>query len=245
MNYKGNLIVKAGVDYSHVTSIGGSLDCRAADTKTAFPKLTSIGSYLNCWGAGTKTAFPKLTSIGGSLDCEGADTKTAFPKLKKTNDPECPAKDRSEKALFRSFLSSGFIFADNILAKLISQRKSGSTVVLKVVIAGNIETSYVIEKNGVYSHGKTIKEAKASLIFKVSDRDTTRFKTWKLDTKITAADAIASYRAITGACEFGVKNFCEGKDLNRKYTPKEIIKLTADAYGNQTYSDFFEEMQNG
>nr|QMS48015.1 hypothetical protein WG33_0214 [uncultured bacterium] len=56
---------------------------------------------------------------------------------------------------------------------------------------------------------------------------------------MSAADAIASYRAITGACEQGARLFCEGKDLKKKYTVREVIELTESAYGNQAYRDFF------
>ena len=233
MRFEGDLTVKAGVDYSKITEIGGSLYCRGADT--SFPKLTSIGGYLDCGGADTKASFPKLTSIGGYLDCGGADTN--FNKHLKTNDPSAAAICR--KLLFASFMASGFVFCDGILAKRVSQRCSRSINVYVVVIVGQSEKSVIIETNGVYSHGKTIKEAKESLIFKITDRDTARFKAWKLNTKITAADAIAAYRAITGACEFGVKHFCDGKDLKRTYTLHEIIKMTAGAYGNDTFKNFF------
>jgi hypothetical protein len=67
--------------FPKLTTVGGSLYASGADTKTAFPKLTTVGGYLDASGADTKTAFPKLTTVGGSLDARGADTKTAFPKL--------------------------------------------------------------------------------------------------------------------------------------------------------------------
>ena len=182
--------------------------------------------------------YSHIVSIGGYVYAE-AEGKSILPSLKAMNDPDCPAKELSAKALFKSFLKSGYVFADGILSKLISTKKTGSTVVFKVAITGKTETSYVIEKNGVYSHGKTIKEAKASLIFKITDRDTSKYEAWNLDKSITAQQAIESYRVITGACEFGVRNFCENIDLKRKFTPREVIEMTKEAYGNTAYSDFF------
>ena len=58
-----------------------------------------------------------------------------------------------------------------------------------------------------WSHGETLKKAREGLIFKISSRDTTEFKNWKLDTKITLSQAIKSYRAITGVCEQGVREW--------------------------------------
>jgi hypothetical protein len=222
-----------------LTSIGGSLDCRGTDTKAAFPVLTSIGGYLDCSGKDTNAAFPVLTSIGGYLYCRGTDTKAAFPLNPKINDNNCMAKSFCTKALMAAFASVGILFADGISAKKISIRVSGDISIHTVVIVGKTKKSYVIERNGTYSHGNTITEARSSLIYKLSDRDTSIFKTWKLETIISLEDAILSYRVITGACEAGVRGFCEKKKLKKRYTVGEIIKLTSGAYGNNEYKQFF------
>ena len=243
MKHEGDLIVKAGVDYRHITEVGGYVYLKGATVPDNFlAKCTSIGGYVDLEGATVPDNFlAKCTSIGGSVYLEGATVPDNFLAHCKTEDRNCPAKEITKRALFSSFLKKGYIFADNILAKLLSKKTCNSTSVFKVVIAGKIEASYVIEKNGIYSHGATVQEAKASLIFKISDRDTSKFESWDLDTEITAEEAIASYRVITGACEFGVKHFCEDKDLSKKYTPREIVELTRGSYGHETYSAFFNK----
>ena len=82
---------------------------------------------------------------------------------------------------------------------------------LAVIVAEpNFAATYVVDdSNGNYSHGKTIAEARSALIYKLSSRDTTEFKKWTTKTTVTLADAIRSYRAITGACEAGTRHFCE------------------------------------
>jgi hypothetical protein len=51
------------------------------------------------------------------------------------------------------------------------------------------------------------------------------------------------YRVITGACEFGVKNFIEQNKIDEKktYTIKEIINITSGQYGNQKLQEFFQK----
>ena len=203
----GNYTYSPGDDTSKVEIITGSVDCSGADTKTA---------------------FPRLTSVGGSVYCSGADTKTAFPRAK-LNDSTARGK------VFAGFLKSNMLWADNILANIISKKKN----VYKIVIVGQTKTSYCIMHNNIWSHGETIKKAKADLIYKIGNRDTSKYKPWKLNTVVSLADAIESYRVITGACEIGTKNFCSTQILKKQYSIKEIISITAGQYGNESYADFF------
>ena len=61
----------------------------------------------------------------------------------------------------------GFLFADNILARIVTKKKN----VYKIQIVGQTKISYCIEVDGTFSHGATLKEAKESLIYKISDRN--------------------------------------------------------------------------
>ena len=51
---------------------------------------------------------------------------------------------------------------------------------------------------------------------------------------------IQAYRAITGACEFGVKDFCQGKKLPPKLSVAKAIELTQGRYGNEQFKGFFK-----
>ena len=101
------------------------------------------------------------------------------------------------------------------------------------------EIGYVIKSDDTYSHGKSIKEARESLIYKLSNRDTSEFKKWAINKKISLKQAIQSYRAITGACEYGVKSFCDGVKTPKSLTPKKVIELTMGQFGNDKYAEFF------
>jgi hypothetical protein len=127
------------------------------------------------------------------------------------------------------------LFADGILAKIIKHKGN----VYKIIITGKTEISYCVKRDELFSHGETIREAKAGLLFKISNRDTSKFKNWRLSTKISYRDAIESYRIITGACEYGTKMFAATITAKKEYTVSEVIKITEEQYGNETYKSFF------
>ena len=129
------------------------------------------------------------------------------------------------------------IIADGILSEVIEHKKN----VYRVKNHGETEITYLVQDGDVYSHGKTLKEAKESLIYKLSNRDTSQYKDYTLDTKVTKKEAIQMYRAITGACEQGTRMFVEGlSTVPRNLTVKKIIELTEGRYGNDKFRKFFE-----
>ena len=233
-----NVVYDKRNDYSAVVEIGGYLNCSGADTKASFPKLTTVGGDLYCDGADTKASFPKLTTVGGDLDCYGADTKASFPKLTTKNMGVGNKKAKTSVSL--AFKKEGFFLFDGILSFIKGTRTKGGLKIHKTIIVGQLKASFCLEADGVFSHGKTIREAKESLLYKIGDRDKSDYGGWDIKTKITKREAIESYRVITGACESGVRNFVElaGK-TKPKYTVKEIIDITKGQYGNDTYRNFF------
>ena len=141
---------------------------------------------------------------------------------------------------FKEWLKLGYVHADGITKKLISKKKIGNIEVFEVEEFIERSNSFVVKKGNVFSHGKTIKEAKESLVYKISSRDTSEFKKWKLTDVKSRADLIRAYRAITGACEFGTKQFCESQKLKAKYSVNEVIKITEGKYGNKEFAEFFK-----
>ena len=241
----GNLVYNPSDDYTEVESIGGKLDVRGADTKTAFPNLKTIGGGLYVSGADTRTAFPKLTTIGGELYALSANTRTAFPKLKHKHSDK--AKQIARKKLKSVLLKSGYMFQDGILSKHIASRKLANGLIVHTgIIVGKTNKTYVIETpDGVYAHGDTVKQAREAVLYKLSkNRDTTPYKAWTLDTSVTKRQAIQSYMAITGACETGTRHFVEtrfGDKVPARTTVRKVIEMTAGQYGSDVYKEFFTE----
>ncbi len=226
----GDLTAKPGVVYQF-TEITGYIDARGADTKTAFPKLTTVGGSIDARGADTKTAFPKLTTVGGYIDASGDYSKVRINAA--------DAADNCRDRIFQENIKNGYFCVDGIVAILVSRKGN----VARVIVCGKTEMSYVVGDGlGNYSHGNNLDEARSGLIYKLSSRDTTSFKKWTTRTVVTLAEAVRSYRAITGACEAGARNFCEGKgDLPKKLTIQDAIKLTVGKYGAEVFAKFFAE----
>jgi len=127
------------------------------------------------------------------------------------------------------------IIADGVLSEVV--KKKGN--VYHVINHGESKVSYLVTDGTNWSHGETLKEAKDSLIYKISDRDTTFCKDWNLNERINTVDLIKAYRAITGACESQTKAFCESQNLPKQMTPVEAIKLTEGQYNSQVFAEFF------
>lgn len=130
------------------------------------------------------------------------------------------------------------VISDNILSKVINKKGN----VYHVVNYGEDKETFLITDGENWSHGETLEKAKDSLMYKISNRDTSKYKNLTLDSVLTLEEAIKMYRVITGACETGAKYFVENvlKTSKRTFTIKEIIELTEGQYGNSTFAEFFE-----
>ena len=101
----------------------------------------------------------------------------------------------------------------------------------------------VTDGDNHWAHGATIAEAKADLIYKINDRDTSAYKNLSLDDMLSFEESIAAYRTITGACSAGTRNFIENSlptPHKDKYSIREIIELTTGEYGGKTFAKFFK-----
>ena len=132
-----------------------------------------------------------------------------------------------------------FIKADDIFQEVVSQRGN----VYRVKNIGSKDVTYLVtDGNDRWSHGKTLKEAKEDLIYKISNRDTSRYESLTLDDVLTRAEAIECYRVITGACAQGTKAFVTSLlEVKDEYTIREIITLTEGRYGSQAFKDYFNK----
>jgi hypothetical protein len=128
------------------------------------------------------------------------------------------------------------------LQKVISKKTAGRLTVFKARSIGSKKTSFVVFDDKVFSHGKTLREAKESLMYKLIDRDTSKYQSWKPSDVKPLKELVQSYRAITGACEFGVKEFVSGlKKKPAKLKVSQVFELTKGKYGSEKYKQFFTE----
>ncbi len=234
----GYLDIRSGAKLTapQLQTVGGSLDIWS-EAKLTAPQLQTVGGYLDI-RSGAKLTAPQLQTVGGYFDINSGAKLTTHENIKYFQ-PQ--ARQIALSFTFNCFFKLGFLWADDILGSIISKKQDKGNTIYKIRILGQSKISYCIEVDGIYSHGDTIKEAKESLKYKISNRDTSQYKDYTLDTVIKFENAISMYRTITGACESGTRHFCENilKDKREKYTVKEIIELTEGQYNNDKLREFF------
>ena len=107
-----------------------------------------------------------------------------------------------------------------------SQFEDGELTGNKFYVASDIKNS---------AHGESLQEAVNELLFKSGNRDIEAFRNLPLDTVKSPEEWAFVYRMVTGACQYGTKDFMSRRTLKDQYTLSEIIAETAGAYG---HSDF-------
>ena len=99
---------------------------------------------------------------------------------------------------------------------------------------------YIAKDNNHFAHGKTLREAFASLQEKLYDDSTEeeRIQAFKrkfpsYDTKYSNQDLFVYHHVLTGSCRMGRESFANsrGISLSDKTTVREFVQLTKDAYG--------------
>jgi hypothetical protein len=128
------------------------------------------------------------------------------------------------------------IIADGIVSEIVQQKGD----VYKVKNLGKTEQTWLVRNGEAWAHGDTLKEARESLIYKITEKDTSKYKGLPTDTPHSLPDIITMYRSITGACASGVRDFVENQtNTKNQYTIAETIVLTKGRYGHKTFKQFF------
>ena len=143
---------------------------------------------------------------------------------------------------FLSWCNGKYISVDGIFTEVVSHKGN----LWKVKRLNTDKEFYLItDGNNNYAHGDTLKEAKADLIFKITNRSKEDYEGLTLDSELSYEEAIICYRVITGACSFGTKDFIENRLPKKKetYTIGEIIELTNGEFGNDNFKAYFAGTQ--
>jgi hypothetical protein len=200
-------------------TVGGGLDLRGL---TAIPDgfNPTVGGGLYLSGL---TAIPDgfNPTVGGGLYLSGLTAQTKTPPL--------------------VLAWPGFLKADGRFSRVIAKHALTDGNVWKLDSVKGGEEHYLLEVNGFCAHGKTVQEARDSLVFKVGSRDLTRFADTTTETVLSFAQAVDLYRAVTGACEEGTREFVRrrGVDISQDISVSRMLEITQDEYGHTTFKDFF------
>ena len=202
-------------------------------------ELTKKGN-IQLYGKDGEKLPGKGSKWDGSFDCSNNPGLTSLAGAPETHIGRCATEANNK--VFRSFIKHGYLFADGILSRIKSKKKSGKITIYRTTKIGSInKTIFVVQKGDIFSHGETVKQASHDLRYKLSDRDTTKYAKWTLETVKPIAEIIGAYRVITGACETGTKQWCEGKKLPERLSVKLAIRLTKGAYRSEQFEKFFKK----
>ena len=221
-------------------TVGDYLDLRGTGI-TALPDNLTVGDYLDLRGTGI-TALPDNLTVGGSLYLRGTGITGEVKVNKKLSSKAIAAISRvSNMPIFWEWNDRSYIKVDDMFTAVDSHHGN----VYRVHKLNSSEQLYLVtDSENHWAHGRTLQEARADLIFKINDRDTSVYRNMSLNDTITYEEAIAAYRTITGACAAGTKDFIENrlpKPHKDKYTVQEIIALTEKEYGGKKFSEFFKK----
>ncbi len=229
----------AACDNSQVTACDNS-QVRAYDSSqvTAYDS-----SQVTAYGNSQVTIFSTLTTIK-----ELRDSSIAIYR-----DSNCPlplSKDKTSRIVpfiepvtpsFETWLSRGIVYADGIYEKLVRTQSLGNATVYEVTDDFGSEKSYVARSGNKFAHGETVASAIEDLRYKISDRDTSKYQSWKLRDIKSTDEIIEAYMTITGACSMGTKEFCQRMQLKDSYKLSEIVSMTEGAYGHTDFKNFLEK----
>lgn len=173
---------------------------------------------------GARVLLPVCTTVGGYVVAyEGA--RVSLPKLRHQGDLA---------ALRRALARRRLTLDDGILCHVVARRGHVS----RVRRIGQTAIRYLVTDGTHTAHGATLAEARADLRLKQGDRDTTPYRGWTRDTVVSKEDAIAAYRAVTGACELGVSQFLAGRSIPARVSVARILDETAGQYGHAAFAAF-------
>jgi hypothetical protein len=221
--------------------VGGDLYLRSL---TSIPEgfNPTVGGYLYLRSL---TSIPEgfNPTVGGDLYLESLTSipegfnPTVGGDLYLGSGMKCESTKLPSNHVF-SWQGGKYVNIDHIFCEVVSNRGS----VWKVKKINQDKVFYIVTDGEKFAHGDTIKAARESLIFKIKDRDTSKYKGLKKSSKLSYPEMIQCYRTITGACEFGVRNFISSQIKGKpkaEYKIAEVIKLTQNQFGNNTFSQFF------
>ena len=202
-------------------TVGGSLDLEDCTGITSLPEGLTVGGYLDLRGTG----LTDTSNVAWALSA------TARKKISDAqNRPITWKRDGREYIK----VDGMFTVVDSHHGNVYRVHKLGSDKQLYLVTDGDNH----------WAHGDTLQEARADLIYKINDRDTSMYEGMTLDDTLTFEEAIAAYRTITGACSPGTRDYIANrlpKPHKAKYSIGEIITLTNGEYGSEKFKEFFKQ----
>jgi hypothetical protein len=237
-------------EYNHdfnapsLKSIEGPLDLEDYKHEFTAPNLKSISGGLYLRDYDHEFTAPNLKSIGGGLYLCEYNYEFTAPLLEYI-DYVYLENDKTYNLCGKEYKG---INIDGITSILISEKVSKEGYTIKKCRRPKFEDKeligdihYIVSKDNVHSHGSSIKEAMKDYSFKLQKREgAEKYKEMTLETIKPLDYWITCYRIITGACKYGVNEFLNSISKKETYSLKEVMELTENQYGHESFKGFFK-----
>jgi len=136
-------------------------------------------------------------------------------------------------------IEKDWCYVDGMVREIVSRKTLNDLTILKTPF------DYIVGKDSVWAHGRTIREATQDYNFKLINEDNLGLiKELDLDKPMSHEEAINVYRTVTRACREGVRQWISGKTFPDQITIREIASLTKSAYGGDDFARFFQISQS-
>ena len=122
-----------------------------------------------------------------------------------------------------------YALIDSIFCEILNEKVSNDNTIFKANRIGKENEFFIVKKENYYSHGEDLHKAIEDLNFKIASE--------KLKKEPILEDTIMTidrYRIITGACEFGVKEWIKANNIkSNEILAKDLLPLLekTNAYG--------------
>ena len=218
-------------DYAKIGSSGDSAQIGSSGDSA---KIDSTGSYAVIAAIGINTIAKAKKGSWLTLAEYNDDGIVRFVKTEYV-DGEIIKED-----VFYTLYNKKFHIVeviDDISTIILKRHKN----IIKGMTLFDKKPCWIFEKDGIYAHGNSIKQAYFDWLFKTTARDVEQYRNLKADEIHDLSYWVVAYRTITGACSFGTNNYLENnKDKYKdKMTLNEVIKATKGQYGAETFKEFF------
>lgn len=187
------------------------------------PSNLTVGECLEIRGLNL-SSLPDNLTVGGYIYYSDLKEKV-LSKVNKIFSPEQHKKihDLQNMALFWERNGVSYIKVNGIFSVIDSHHGN----VYKVHELGKEVKPFYFMTDGDnhWVHGETIREAKAQLIYKLSDKDASRYKKLSLNDTLSYEEAIVAYRIITNSLDIWVRDFVKNSipfSRKNKYTIKKL-----------------------
>lgn len=222
-------------------TVGGWLDL-CCTRLVSVPNNLTVKSFLDLNKTYTSD-LPQSLTVGGEIYTYYTNIKDTS-KVNRTLSPEQRKKltELKNRPLFWELNGVSYIKVDGIFSIIDSHH--GNVYKVHKLGQENKPLYLVTDGDNHWAHGETLVEAKADLIYKLSDKSTTIYKKLSLNDTLSYVEAIVAYRTITHALDIWVRDFVKNRlpfYRKNKYTIKEIINFAKDGYCGDTFAKFFKK----